>query len=140
MTWTRNEWDESNVRYLLGLRLKHYEEYGFGVYGIEDRSTGQLIGMAGAQFFDDDTPDIEVIAYVDRKQWNRGLATRVLKQMADEIFQTCDAVDRIVAATRHDNAAAQAVARSLGMEPTGEGRHYGAPSIYWAVERDKFPR
>lgn len=135
MTWTRNRWGESNIEYLLNLRLEHYEQYEFGVYGVEDLTTNQLIGMAGLQFWDEGSDDIEAIAYVDKVRWNGGVATAILREMVAQVLSDERGVPRVLAATRHDNLAAQAVARSLGMQQTGEGDHYGAPSIFWQVDR-----
>lgn len=139
MTWTRNEWDESNVAHLLRLRLDHYTKYGFGVYGVLTPD-GALVGMAGAQFWDEQSPDVEVIAYIERTCWNQGWSTAILSATVARVFDECLSVSRIVAATRHDNTAAQAVARSLGMRTTGEGVHYGAPSIYWVLTRGDWKR
>lgn len=133
MTWTRRSWNADNVEYLLRLRLEHYA-YGFGVYALED-DDGTFLGMAGMQFWDDDSADVEVIAYVRKDRWAQGIARTALKWCVEVTFEECPAVTRIVAATRHDNVAAQTLAKRLGMTVTGEGEHYGAPSIYWVLER-----
>jgi RimJ/RimL family protein N-acetyltransferase len=133
MTWTRRSWNADNVGYLLRLRLEHYA-YGFGVYALED-GDGTFLGMAGLQFWDDDSEDVEVIAYVRKDRWARGIARTALEWCLKVTFEECPAVTRIVAATRHDNVAAQTLAKRLGMTVTGEGEHYGAPSIYWVLDR-----
>ncbi len=138
MTWTRNTWTQDNVSYLLRLRLTHYKDYRFGMYGVVDTLSGELIGMAGLQFWDDSSPDVEIITYIRRSDWNRGLATELSSWCCAHAFAECPSVERIVAATRHDNIAAQKVARRMAMSVTGEGEHYGARSIFWNVDRATF--
>jgi RimJ/RimL family protein N-acetyltransferase len=135
MTWTRRRWTQANVDYLLSLRIQHYDAEGFGVYGVVDPADETIIGMAGLQFWDDTSEEVEVIAYVERRRWNGGIAKGVLRWMVDRTWRKCPSVTNIKAATRHDNKAAQALASSLGMQKTGEGDHYGAYSILWDLSR-----
>src|SRR5439155_6819065 len=98
MTWPRITWTVENARYLLGLRLQHYERYGFGVYGIEGPDGG-LIGMGGPQVWRDGSSDIEVLAYVEKKQWSQGTASVVLKWTLVRAFEIAQ-IEHVFAATR----------------------------------------
>lgn len=136
MTWPRKAWTRENVDYLLGLRLKHYADYGFGPYAI--LRSGRLIGMAGAQVWDYAPCSIEVLAYVARSEWSRGLAVRVLNWTIERAATFGD-VKSIYAATRPENVRAVRLARGLGFAEAGAGEHYGYPAMFWQLSLDDVP-
>lgn len=135
MTWPRRPWNEADVREVLEMRLSHYRRHSFGVYAVERDEDLSLIGMAGLQFWNESSPDVELVAYIRRSCWNRGIATRLLQVCVDRAFERTSLLPRIVAATRHDNPAAQKMIASLGLEPRGDVIHFGWPSKFWAIDR-----
>ena len=77
MSWSRKAWSRANVQFLLSHRQAHYEEYGFGPYGVI--LDGQLVGMAGAQIWDKGSRSVELLAYIAKSHWGEGLATELLR-------------------------------------------------------------
>lgn len=130
MTWTRRSWTRENVDFLLGLRLAHYEKYGFGVYAV--LSYGKLIGMAGVQAWDHADNAVEYVAYVSRDNWNKGISTRVGRWVLERIKEKTS-LNEVYAATRHENEGAKSVAQKLGFRKFGEREHFGFPSIQWRL-------
>lgn len=130
MTWTQKSWRRENVEYLLSVRLSHYEEYGFGPYGVLIR--GALKGMSGVQVWPYAECAIEQVAYIARSEWSKGLATRLLKwgiQQARDVA----GVKVLYAATRKDNPRSIGITRKLGFRTIGEGEHFGYPSLFWEL-------
>lgn len=132
MTWTRRPWNEDNVAYLLGLRLKHYETWGFGPYGVVIE--GNLAGMAGIQVWDESDCTVEALVYLARRYWSRGLGRRMLQAILNRAFDDAK-VSQVFAATRPENLAAAAIAEAVGFIRVGEGVHFGCPSIEWRATR-----
>lgn len=130
MTWPRVSWSRENVSYLLGLRLKHYAEFGFGPYGVDMGNT--LIGMAGVQTWDYEPCSVELLTYIRKENWAGGLGTRLLRWVVDQAREY-KIGDYIYAATRQENERANNLARRLGFEETGHGVHFGYPSIKWRM-------
>jgi len=128
MTWTRKPWSRRNVDYLLSLRLSHYKQYGFGPYGIE--LDGKLIGMAGVQVWDYEPCSVEFLVYVAKSQWNQGYGTNLTKWIIDKC-NDIPSLPFLYAATRPENTRINHIVKQLGFMKTGNGEHYGYPSIYW---------
>jgi RimJ/RimL family protein N-acetyltransferase len=131
MTWPRKVWSTPNVEYLLNHRLAHYRQYGFGPYAII--KGGALVGMAGVQVWDYAPCSIEVLVYVARPLWSRGLAAHamqwVLQRAKDVAHEPV-----LYAATRPENARAERIAKRSGFTKIGSGEHYGYLANFWKLE------
>lgn len=131
MTWTRGVWKQENVDYLLSLRLKHYETYGFGPYAVMIGEN--LKGMIGVQVWDYQPCSVELLAYVARSEWSRGLATDLGRWVVARCRDLAD-LQVIYAATREENERSNKLAARLGFVRTGHGQHYGHPAVFWEMQ------
>jgi ribosomal-protein-alanine N-acetyltransferase len=97
---------------------EHWTARGYGIWAVEDRSTGTLIGQCGLQRLDD-VRETEVLYALSRASWGRGLATEAAGAAVRFGF---DAVGlrRIVAYVVAANTASAGVVRKLGMELEAE--------------------
>jgi RimJ/RimL family protein N-acetyltransferase len=97
--------------------VKNYETYGYGLWGLVLRKSGELVGDCGLTWQRVGySPDRELEAgwHVRRDLWNRGLATEaalVCRDYAADILR----LRHLIALTRPGNLASQAVARKIGM-------------------------
>ena len=130
MTWPRTSWARSNVEYLLEFRLKHYQNYGFGPYGV--LLDGRLIGMAGVQVWEETTCSIELLVYLAKEVWLKGLGRKLLIWIIDAA-RSSGKIKEIYAATREDNNRAINLARRVGFQEFGKGIHFGHPAIKWII-------
>lgn len=58
--------------------MKHFEEYGYGLWAVEIKATHEFIGYIGfytAKFEADFTPCVEIGWRLDHRFWNHGYAT-----------------------------------------------------------------
>ncbi len=125
MTWPRVSWTQDNVDYLLGLRLKHYEDYGFGVYGV--LLDNELIGMAGIQVWEYEPCSVEVLVYIAKEHWYKGYAVKIMRWLLNRIKVDTD-LHELYAAIRLENTAAIKIAKFFKFSKIGENIHYGYPA------------
>ena len=127
MTWTRSSWKRNNVEYLLNYRLEHYDKFGFGVYGIE--KSGDLIGMAGAQVWDESDATVEIVAYLSQEYWGFGIANLTLNWTMSQL--AAQHVQLVYAATAKGNSRSKRMIEALGFNISGHGKHFGKDAIFW---------
>ena len=112
-----------------------YLRDGHALWLVEDRVDGTPIGQVGLVMQTvDDAPVPEVGYLVHRPYWRRGYAAEAARGVRDHAFSAFG-YPRVVSLIRPENAPSQAVARTLGMRPTGETRHGGFVSDVWSVDR-----
>ena len=107
---------EPQTRVYLEKNLKHWDQYGFGLWIVRPKGDEEIIGRALVRhLFLSDADEIEIGYALYAPYWGRGLAT--------EIASACVAVGRhqlgwpsVVAVTRPDNLAWQRVVGKVGME------------------------
>jgi RimJ/RimL family protein N-acetyltransferase len=110
--WTAEEAAESIERYREGFAAN-----GFGFWALAERGTGRLLGMAGLDVVDEETPfdGVEAGWRLARDAWGHGYATEAARAVLHEAF-TGLGLDEVCALTEAANVRSQAVMRRLGME------------------------
>ena len=95
----------------------HWAARGFGLWAVERRADGRMIGFAGLAvptFLPAVLPAVEVGWRLARDVWGQGLATEAGRAGLDQAFTTVD-LDRVVSLIRPANAASRRVAEKLGL-------------------------
>lgn len=108
--------DEAGNAAYLARNLRHWEDYGFGLWILRQLGGGPPVGRAVLRhLMVEDVDEVEVGYAFYREFWGRGLAT--------EIATACLAIGRetlhlktIVAVTSLTNTASQHVLRKVGLE------------------------
>jgi len=77
--------------------LQAYQTPGFGIFGVERRDTGELIGFAGISLRPDDTGTADLIHAMGTGYRGQGLMAQALKPLLDYIFMNFP----VVRAIRH---------------------------------------
>jgi RimJ/RimL family protein N-acetyltransferase len=109
--WTEAQAAESMDRYRDGFTAN-----GFGFWALAERATDRLVGMAGLDVVDPETPfsGVEIGWRLARDAWGRGYATEAARAVLDEAFGPLG-VEEVFALTETENIKSQAVMRRLGM-------------------------
>ena len=92
--------------------LGHWVLRGYGLWAVEQRASGELIGRIGLINVEG-WPGLEVGWTFDPAHWGRGYATEAGQASVEWAFAN-HAVDELVSVILPDNAASQGVARRLG--------------------------
>ena len=128
---TRTQTAESVARYMAGER-----EHGFGLWAVDRRSDGRMIGLCGLTPVEGVGPDVEVVYVLERPAWGRGYATEMARACLDTGFG-CFGLDRVIALAYPMNAASIQVMRKAGMRPAGTMHAHGHELVcYEAVAGD----
>ncbi len=101
--------------------VAHQARHGWGVWAIEERATGELIGEAGLSLLDGRGPQLELGWLLRRDRWGRGLATEAARACLAAAFDELGARE-VVAVVDVGNDASLAVARKSGFVETGQRR------------------
>ena len=120
----------------LGYLLGHWEIRGFGLWAVEERSSGDLIGRIGL-YQPEGWPGLEVGWLVERSRWGEGFATEGALVARDHAFATRD-VDRLISVILPGNAASVRVAEKLGETFRERRLLLGHDARIYALDREEW--
>jgi RimJ/RimL family protein N-acetyltransferase len=115
----------------------HWALYGFGMFVVEEKSSGKFVGRVGP-WFPPGWPGFEVGWGIASGFRGKGYAVEAARASIDWCFATFE-LDRIVHCIDKENTASQAVARRLGAEKGHEFDLFGHLADVWVTSRDKWP-
>lgn len=104
---------EDARNYLLNGPMASYERHGFGLYGVELKETGVLVGMCGL-IKRDILPDVDIGFAFLRRYWGRGYATEAAEAVMSR-GRDVHKLERIVAIVSPGNEASINVLQKLGL-------------------------
>jgi RimJ/RimL family protein N-acetyltransferase len=115
---------------------RHWERYGFGMWLMRDRATGEMVGRGGVQWtvYVKDLDEVEVGWSVVPERWNQGLATELALASIEVAFGPLE-LEQIVAFTTPDNAASRRVMEKAGFTYDREILHVGLPHVLYSIRR-----
>jgi RimJ/RimL family protein N-acetyltransferase len=118
-------WIERNQR--------RYREDGFGLWAMELRETGELIGDCGlvVQEFPDGN-EVEVGWHTKRELWGQGFATEAARAVVGYSFAELK-LDGLISLIRDANVASRRVAEKLGMHVEGRATHRGLDHLVYRL-------
>ncbi len=130
------------MRQWLDLRIaRAREQPDYGLWAIELRATGEVVGAVLLAPLSDDDPTVEIGWHLNPAHWGAGYATEAGRGAADLAFGldaanrgTRPVLDSVVALVDPDNLRSQEVCRRLGM------RHAGQTSQYYGLTLELFAR
>jgi len=98
----------------LCMMLGHWHMRGYGIWGIEEKESGEFIGRIGLQFLDW-FDDVELVWMLSKSAWGKGFATEGARAVIEYSLNTL-ALPRIAAVIRKENKPSIRLAQRLGME------------------------
>ncbi|TDD33047.1 N-acetyltransferase, partial [Nonomuraea terrae] len=110
---------------------RHFDMRGYGLWALEERSTGRFVGFTGLalQTFEAPfLPAVEIGWRLARPAWGRGYATEAAREAVRYAFDEAG-LDEIVSMTAVGNARSRAVMERLGMtrDPADDFDHPRVP-------------
>lgn len=123
-------YDEKGTLRWLNWSLDNYEKYGFGLWAIELKETGQFMGDCGITMQNIDGETLPEIGYhIHRDYWRQGYGKEAARAVRDWFFTHTD-FDTVYSYMTCSNTASYSTAASAGMkrvkeyDDPEEGRHY----------------
>lgn len=96
---------------------RHWETYGFGLWAVVEKMSGETLGFAGIcrpLWFPALLPAVEVGWRLRREAWGSGYATEGARPAIRAGFEQLG-LDQVIALVHPENARSAAVTRRLGM-------------------------
>jgi RimJ/RimL family protein N-acetyltransferase len=115
--------------------LERYRNDGYGLWALELRATGELVGDCGlvTQVFPD-RKEVEIGWHVKRELWEQGLATEAAREVARYAFDEVG-LTTLISLIRPDNVPSARVAEKLGMRVDGRTTHRGLNHLIYRLDR-----
>lgn len=114
--------------------IPSYEKNGFGLWALEDKNTGKLIGYCGLHKVDVSGKEKIELAYrIARDFRGQGLATEAAIAVRDYGLNVLK-IPEIVSCIAHDNSASIRVAEKVGMKYLKDGQMFGKPCKVYRIE------
>ena len=123
--------------YAVGRMSSHWETRGFGMWAVEDRSGGALVGRIGLLYHADSPAGddrVEIAWTLRRDRWGRGYATEGARVARDWAFERLD-IPRLISITLPENRRSWHVMEKLGLTKRGTARWHDAEIEWWALDR-----
>lgn len=117
----------------MALILGHWQLRGFGLWAVEERASGVLVGRLGF-FQPEGWPGFELGWMLRRASWGRGYATEGAACALAHAF-TDMGRDHVISLIRPANAASIRVAERLGEILEGRTRLHGHDALVYGITR-----
>jgi RimJ/RimL family protein N-acetyltransferase len=116
--------------------LTHWQENGYGLWAVEPRATGNLLGRCGLQYLPE-TDEVEIDFILDREYWGQGFATEAGQASLQYGFDKLG-LSTIVGIVHPENVSSQRVLQKLGMQFVEETEYFGMAVHHYVKTRPNF--
>lgn len=114
--------------------IRHEREHGFGLWAVELKETGELIGDCGLFLVQGTGPEVEVAYHFGRPWWGQGIATEAASACLRFGFSEC-ALSEIIAICFPEHIASRRVMEKAGMRYVGPARYYDLDLVKYNKNR-----
>jgi RimJ/RimL family protein N-acetyltransferase len=120
----------------MAANMGHWYFRGYGVWGVEEKSTGKLIGRIG--FMNPEGwPGFELGWTLAREHWGKGYATEGARRALEYGFTELDR-DHVISCIAPANINSIKVAERLGEKVEGETELLGKTVLLYGISRDEW--
>ena len=110
-----------------------YEDKGFGLWAIEEKATGHVIGYCGHYFLTiDEKEEVELGYRLARSHWGTGLATEAAQATVRYAFETLQ-LPRLISVIEAENYGSVRVAEKCGLRYTKDSTFHGIPVKIYGI-------
>jgi RimJ/RimL family protein N-acetyltransferase len=118
------------------MMVGHWTLRGYGLWAVEERSSGALVGRVG--FWNPDGwPGFELGWLLRRSSWGRGYATEAARAVLPLAFTQLEQ-PHVISLIHPENAASIRVARRLGERLLGPTEVMGKPALVYRITREEW--
>src|SRR5215475_10995287 len=118
----------------LAMMLGHWSLRGYGLWAVEERASGVLVGRIG--FWNPEGwPGFELGWTLRRSFWGRGYATEAARAALEFAFTRLGQA-QVISLIHPENAASIRVAQRLGERPVGSTEVLGKPALVYRITRE----
>jgi len=115
--------------------LDHQTRFGYSMYAVTLKSTGQFIGSCGLEHYEwDGSPEVEIAYDLNGEFWGRGYATEAAAAIRDFAYGELG-LQRIVSYIVPGNIVSRRVAEKIGLSEAKQFMKDGRVHIVYALDR-----
>lgn len=112
--------DQARTRRWIEWNLENYQKYGWGLWAVVLKETGEFIGDCGITLQNIDSQLLPEIGYhIHKKYWRRSFAKEAARAVRDWVFENTD-YDTIYSYMKYTNVASYSTALANGMKKVKE--------------------
>ncbi|GAE29342.1 GNAT family N-acetyltransferase [Halalkalibacter hemicellulosilyticus] len=111
--------------------LEHWDRFGFGVFGLLDKTTGTFVGHCGLRYIEG-TNDVEILYALESNQWGKGYATEASKASIRYAFEILK-VSKLTARVKLANYRSKKVIERMGFEYLYDKNNNGIELSYYEL-------
>ena len=133
--------DEEKVRGWIQWNLENYAKYGFGLWAVVLKATGEMIGDCGITIQNIDGELLPEIGYhIHKKYWRNGFGSEAARAVRDWTFENTE-YDCLYSYMKYTNAASYSTAIANGMKKVKEyPDEKNTVSYAYAITRNEWER
>jgi RimJ/RimL family protein N-acetyltransferase len=109
-------------------RMAMERDHGHGLWAVERRDTGELIGDSGLMLVEGTGPEVEIAYHYKQTAWNKGYGTEAAIASLAEGFGRIG-LERVIAICFPENVASWRVMEKAGMIYAGTASYYGLSDL-----------
>ena len=128
-----NPLNRERAERIITRQQEHWQEHGYGWWGVESQNDKELIGWCGLQYLPE-TDEVEVAYLLSKAYWGKGLAIEAAQASLHFGFENLG-FERIVGIVHLENIASQRVLEKLGMQLTEAKEYFGMDCYRYKIER-----
>jgi RimJ/RimL family protein N-acetyltransferase len=133
--------DEERTRGWIMWNVNNYKKYGFGLWAVILKETGEFIGDCGITIQNIEGEILPEIGYhIHKKYWRCGFGSEAAKAVRNWVFHNTD-YDTIYSYMKYTNVGSYSTAIAIGMKKVKE---YPDPkneiSYVYAITRDEWKK
>ena len=114
--------------------MSHERQHGFGLWAVELKETGELIGDCGLFLVEGRGPEVEVAYHFGKEWWGQGYATEAASACLTYGFKECG-LREIIAICFPEHVASRRVMEKSGMTYRGPARYYDIDLVKYSKSR-----
>ena len=108
--------DENRTKDWIIWNIENYKKYGFGLWAVILKETGEFIGDCGITIQNIDGELLPEIGYhINKKYWHQGFAKEAAKACRDWVFNNTE-YNAIYSYMKYSNVASYSTAIAIGMK------------------------
>lgn len=133
--------DEEKVRSWIQWNLENYAKYGFGLWAVVLKATGEMIGDCGITIQNIDGDLLPEIGYhIHKKYWRNGFGSEAARAVRDWAFENTE-YDCLYSYMKYTNVASCSTAIANGMKKVKEyPDEKNTVSYAYAITRNEWER
>lgn len=120
----------------MAMILGHWQLRGYGMWAVEERQSGEMIGRIGC-WQPEGWPGFEIGWTLRRAYWGHGFATEGARAAMDYAFGELQQ-SHVISLIRPENAASRRVAQRLGEKLQGTMEILGGEVVIYGIRRENW--